>query len=342
MANRMRTPTLNDRLCSVQAAEALQDPIGLGSPITRMLAIEVPTPWGDGFYDADPAGTILQRISAIQAGYFERLRTLPGGDQVFSVGYQTLYGIAPDREWSVPELRRVLLVARPEGPFSQFEIAEYHFPFDSERVVDFVRVFFEAPEDLSEFGEFRVEHGGQREFFVCTHGQVDICCAKFGVPLYMQARRAYPQVRAWRMSHFGGHRFAPTAWEFPSGYKWAFLDEYTTERVLQRDGHPADLSMRLRGWSGVPNRVQILDRVGLQRFGWDWLDFVRSGQVLEADEEAKRWRVRLDFESPSGECGTYEGVVVVGREIHESGCGPHFGEYDFEIAEYRLESLIEI
>lgn len=100
--------------------------------------------------------------------------------------------------------------------------------------------------------------------------------------------------------------------------------------------------MHLRGWSGVPARVQILDRVGLERFGWGWLDFRRAGEVLEEDGDAKRWRVRLEFESPAGERGAYEGVVVVARELHKAGCGPHWGEYDFQVPEFRLESLVEV
>lgn len=185
-----------------------------------------------------------------------------------------------------------------------------------------------------------MEHGGHREFFVCTHGQVDICCAKFGVPLYQQARRAYPAVRAWRMMHFGGHRYAPTAWEFPSGYKWGFLDEDAATQVLDQGGEARDLRMRIRGWSGVASKVQLLDRVGFEEFGWEWLDYARAGEMLEEDDEAKRWRVRLEFESPSGVTGSYEGVVVVAREIQEVGCGQHLGEYDFQVPEYALESVV--
>lgn len=327
-----------ERLCAARAVRADEDPIGVGGNVLRMLAVEMPPPWGDSFYDADPDGTVQQRLWAIREAHFERLRAL--GEQAFATPFPALYAIAPDREWSSPDLRRVLLITRPVGPFASFDIAEYVFPVESSRIVDLAHACFEAPDTIAALDEFRVPHGGQREFFVCTHGQVDICCAKYGVPLYRQAR-ATPGVRAWRMSHFGGHRYAPTAWEFPAGYKWAFLDQEPTQRVLARDGAAADLRMHVRGWSGVSSKVQLLDRVGLERFGWDWLDFRRQGEVLEEDDEAQRWRVRLEFESPSGEAGVLEGVVVVAREFQETGCGPHFGEYDFQVPEYGLESLVE-
>ncbi|MQA01039.1 MAG: hypothetical protein GEU80_17275 [Dehalococcoidia bacterium] len=336
------TAALEERLCAFRAAAAQQDPIGSGGLVPRLLAVEMPTPWGDGFHDGALRGTPQQRMWALRAAYIDALRDADRLDEVVTTtGLPAFYGIAPDPEWSDPTVRRALLITRPEGAFAEFDIAEYRFTAESDDLVRLAEAFFAGDVAPEAFEAYRVEHGGHREVLVCTHGHVDVCCAKLGVPLYRQARAAYPRVRAWRTTHFGGHRYAPTAWEFPSGYKWAFLDEDAAARVLERDGHSADLRMRVRGWSGVPPKAQLLDRVGLERFGWEWLDFARAGEVLEVDEEARRWRVRLDFESPAGERGSYEGIVVVARELHEAGCGPHFGEYDFEVPEYRLESLVE-
>jgi hypothetical protein len=303
--------------------------------------METPTPWGEDLYTADANGTLRQRIRAIQVNYFERLRAEEGWEQRRPLGYPAVYGIQPDREWSHPEVRRVLIATRPEGIFSDYEMAEYAFPFESPQLVGLTEAFFNSPQDIGNFESFRIEHPGFREFFVCTHGHVDICCAKFGIPLYNQARAAYPQVRAWRMTHFGGHRFAPTAWEFPSSYKWAFLDQAATAQVLNQDGDAAELAGKIRGWSGAQGQSQILDREGFKRFGWEWLTFKRHGEILEADTEAKRWRVRLQFESPAGVRGKYEGTVLVGRELTEVGCGPQWGERDYQLPEYVLQGFSE-
>jgi hypothetical protein len=160
------------------------------------------------------------------------------------------------------------------------------------------------------------------------------------VPLYRQARAAYPLVRAWRMTHFGGHRYSPTAWEFPSGYKWGFLDEIAAQQVLAQDGPVLALARKLRGWSALPAPVQLLDREGLMRKGWQWLAYRRAGAVLEANEAAGRWRVRLEFEGP-GERGMYEGTVTVGRELPDAGCGPRWGQHESVSREYRLERFTE-
>ncbi len=332
---------LEGRLCALIAADAAQDPIGSASTISRLLTIETPTPWGERFYDADANGTIQQRIVAANRAYYEALREAGTAEHAFANGWAGVQGIAPDREWSDPARRRALVFTRPDGPMSEFEICEYDFPRESLRVLDLVEAYYAGSAEFEGFEEYRVPHGGTRELFVCTHGQVDICCAMLGVPLYQRAREAYPKVRAWRTTHFGGHRYAPTAWEFPSGYMWGFLAEQATEAVLHRSGTTASVLPHVRGWSGVPSHVQLLDRVGLDQYGWDWLRFARAGEVLEGDTEAGRWRVRLQFTSPAGDTGTYEGTVVVGREIEARGCGPNWENEDHQhrAPEYRLESF---
>lgn len=330
--------TLQERLCSVAATAAEQDPIGSGGTVTRLLAVEIPTPWTDGFYEADAQGTVQQRMRAVQMDSFARLRA--AGQALPASGYPALYGIAPDREWSRPDQRRVLLATRPTGAMANFAMTEYVFPAESPALVELVRAYYEDAAALAAFDRYRAGPSPYREFFVCTHGHVDICCATFGVPLYRQARAAFPAVRAWRMTHFGGHRFAPTAWEFPSGYKWAFLDEAATRQVIARDGDATALAGKLRGWSGVPSQVQLLDREGLIRKGWRWLNYQRAGEIVEADEAACRWHVWLSF-AGDGERGVYEGVVAVGRELRDAGCGPHWGEREHLSPEYRLESVRE-
>jgi hypothetical protein len=320
------------------ASAAEQDPIGSAGAITRLLAIELPTPWGEDFYMADPEGTVRQRLNAIRLGYFQRLRE--AGQVLPPEGYPNIYGIAPDREWSVPGQRRVLLALRPGGLSSGYEMTEYLFPAESPLLVEMARVFFETPEELAAFDRFKTGEPPRREFFVCTHGHVDICCARFGVPLYRQARAAYPLVRAWRMTHFGGHRYSPTAWEFPSGYKWGFLDHGAARQVLAQDGPTDALARKLRGWSALPAQVQVLDREGLLRTGWEWLMYRRAGAVLAADEAAERWHVRLEFEGPR-QHGVYEGTVTVGRKLLDPGCGPRWGQHEAVSREYRLERFTE-
>lgn len=333
------TTTIAESFCSVSADRAELIPIGTGGTLARLVAIETPTPWSDRRWKPDPEGSPLQQSRSVLVDYVQHVREFGDWDKYISTGVSSVLGIQPDAEWSIPGVQRVLVVTRPEAPFANFNVSEYHFPSGSPKVRELTATLLYTSESLDAFDDYEVEHAGHREFLVCTHGTVDICCAKFGVPLYNQARAAWPEVRAWRCTHFGGHRYAPTAWEFPAGYKWGFLDADTTRQVIERHGHPELLIRQLRGWSGAQGQSQLLDREGLKQFGWQWLEFLRRGEIVDVDLVARRWKVRLEFESPIGLTGCYEGEVGVAREIPEFGCGPKLREHEVGVPEYHLIEL---
>jgi hypothetical protein len=62
----------------------------------------------------------------------------------------------------------------------------------------------------------RAEPFPEPMYLVCTHGNHDKCCAKFGIPVYKAAQEiAGDQV--WECSHVGGDRFAGNLLCFPHG-----------------------------------------------------------------------------------------------------------------------------
>jgi hypothetical protein len=52
------------------------------------------------------------------------------------------------------------------------------------------------------------------QYLVCTNGQRDLCCARFGLPVY-SALKERVGARAWQVTHLGGHRFAPNLLTLP-------------------------------------------------------------------------------------------------------------------------------
>jgi len=52
------------------------------------------------------------------------------------------------------------------------------------------------------------------QYFVCTNGQRDVCCARFGLPTYAALRERVGS-RVWQTTHVGGHRFAPNVLALP-------------------------------------------------------------------------------------------------------------------------------
>ena len=117
----------------------------------------------------------------------------------------------------------------------------------------------------------------QRDIFVCTHGAIDACCAKFGYPLYKllrhMANNPAHTLRAWRCTHFGGHRFAATLLDMPTGRYWGHLDARDLGPLVRRDGDAATLRQRYRGWAALPyGAAQVAEGELFRRAGWDWLD----------------------------------------------------------------------
>ena len=96
------------------------------------------------------------------------------------------------------------------------------------------------------------------QYFVCTNGQRDLCCARYGLPVYA-ALRALVGERAWQTTHLGGHRFAPNVLTLPQGaiYGRVFVDdvaEFTTK--VENN----ELSTRhLRGRSVYPPEAQVAE-----------------------------------------------------------------------------------
>lgn len=117
-----------------------------------------------------------------------------------------------------------------------------------------------------------------RHIFVCTHGRRDRCCGRYGQPFYRQARALVSAlglestVNVWQVSHIGGHRFAPTLVDLPEGRYYGAMTIADWQAVLLRQGSLNVLSRIYRGWSLLPEPVQVLEGHLWQQQGWHWLN----------------------------------------------------------------------
>ena len=92
-------------------------------------------------------------------------------------------------------------------------------------------------------------------YLVCTNGQRDICCARFGRPLYSRLHETYGK-RIWQTTHLGGHRYAPNLLCLPSGYVYGYVSpEVSVDLVRDHDNQQLDIE-RLRGRSHYLPHVQ--------------------------------------------------------------------------------------
>lgn len=159
-----------------------------------------------------------------------------------------------------------------------------------------------------------------RDILICTHGSHDKCCAKYGIPFYRQAiatvnSLGLDNVRIWQSSHFGGHRFAPTALDFPSGRCYGRLDSKSFTAILTCNGDIQDLKSVYRGWgilsgSDYPIPAQLVEQELMLRYGWDWFKYKVASQIVEPNEDASFNCVELTFETPDGAIARYRADVV--------------------------------
>ena len=140
----------------------------------------------------------------------------------------------------------------------------------------------------------RPEHRDEQALFlVCTHGKRDQCCALAGMPMFT-ALRERVGARAWRCSHIGGHRFAPTVLFLPEGLCYGRMPPEAAASVV--DAHLAgQLEPRwLRGRCAWPAQVQAAAALLRQRNGLRGINGLQLIEEREVGEQ--RWVVTFRTE----------------------------------------------
>ncbi len=93
---------------------------------------------------------------------------------------------------------------------------------------------------------------------VCTNGNKDKCCAKFGFPIYRKFLEA-GGCETWQCSHIGGDRFAANAVVFPYGLYYGRLQVADVEPVLACITKRTIHAPNLRGLSRLSFFHQAVD-----------------------------------------------------------------------------------
>jgi len=289
-----------DRLCSLVSKANGEDPIGSAKAVKTRLIVELPQPWLRNALDSRRLVEGLRPV--VECAQDDGLLG------AFSA-------VLPDREYSRNGQTRLLFLRRPEGPFAVYERVDLLVP-DGELVAA-VGALLEGS-GLGRFGRYRQETDHVRDLLVCTHGSRDVCCGKFGYPVYdlLRRRHASPgKVRVWRTSHTGGHRFAPTMIDYPEGRLWGHLEPWAAERLAARRGPVSDLRAFYRGWAGLRSPAeQAAEREVFAREGWAWTGYLKEGRVLNSGNG--RTEVRIAYRGADGTVsGAYEATVEVAGTV---------------------------
>jgi hypothetical protein len=176
------------------------------------------------------------------------------------------------------------------------------------------------------------------DLLICTHGSHDQCCARYGNPFYNEAKQLVKtipgrDIRVWRSSHFGGHRFAPTALTFPDGRCYARLDVSALRSILSRTG---DINFLLqstyRGWGILPEPLQIMEQTILQQFGWKAMSWPVAYQINQ------QLKARLQY-SIDGEIMTGDGDLSLDTDRTVKLLGSCHAENPSVYPKYKLDRL---
>ena len=163
---------------------------------------------------------------------------------------------------------------------------------------------------------------------ICTQGSHDVCCGTEGTRLAAAFELTHPHIDTYRVSHTGGHRFAPTAMTFPSGRMWADLELKDLTAIVNQTGSPADVAELCRGWWGAAmGPAQVAEVAVFAQQNWHW---EKTDRYAEAIDHV------VGIRNPAG---TWTVMTEVSRIVPTIACRAEGGLPAKLASEYRAVSV---
>lgn len=262
-----------DAPCSLQAHKVPHQICASIEHRSHQLFIELPEPWERVFGLSEHFPPKL--LNALQ--HFAK--TLPN---------TSVSVFAPDAEYSSPDGLRIIYLRYDKAKLSYDTFEGVVLP---EKLSELVMGTPDCPLSKSPF---------PRDFFICAHAKRDHCCGVFGLELY-EALRKDPQiknanVRIFKCSHIGGHRYAPSMIEVPTLNCWGQLTFEAARQIVLREGDIESVVEHYRGSASMTSPYfQIAEKVLLRKYGWDWFSF--ANKSFSGEVRADQNRVYANFTS---------------------------------------------
>ncbi|MEA5617454.1 sucrase ferredoxin [Cronbergia sp. UHCC 0137] len=297
---------MNTLFCSEYSRQIGEEIIGSATNYQTYILVECPQPWVSAAFKSKWVPDNLRvLVEEVKRAKLPIQFLLIANGQSHKVDYTTL-----------------LIYQKREGLSNGYCRQEYKLP-NIEQVAGLVRKWL-----LGIASDYQVESNINRDILVCTHGSHDQCCAKHGNPFYFYATKTISNlhldhIRLWKSTHFGGHRFAPTAIDLPEGRYYGLLDQDSFSSILIHSGDIQCLNKVYRGWGILPSALQILEREFIFAHGWDWFNYQVAGKILEQSLDNNTMLAELSFEQPGGAFYTYQAKLVkdeIKTQVVKSSC----------------------
>ena len=166
---------------------------------------------------------------------------------------------------------RSQFVRQPELESTQVRLlvacADGLFEFAAEGYDELLRV--DVPDVVANPDSYAERQLDAPRYLVCTNGQRDLCCARFGLPVYRALRERYG-ARVWQTTHLGGHRFAPNVLVLPQSALYGRVTEDSLDELLRDTEAGALHPPLLRGRHAYPQPAQVAEAHLLEHVGGAW------------------------------------------------------------------------
>lgn len=284
---------MNRFFCANNSRELEEDMIGTATKYETYILVECPTPWGyEAFNSKWVPDNLKVLVTEVEKKKLPMRFLLIANDETHRVKETTL-----------------LIYQQQEGLSNGYKKQEFKLP-NIELVAGVINKWLAGITS-----NYEVENHITRDILICTHGSHDQCCARYGNPFYFHGQKSIDDlqlenVRMWRSSHFGGHRFAPTMIDLPQGRYYGRLDQNSLIAILTHQGNIEELLKVYRGWGILPNSLQVLERELMLQLGWDWFNYQLKGKILEQSLDNNTILSELSFGKPGEDLYTYQAKLI--------------------------------
>lgn len=303
--------------CAEHARSIAADPGGTAIRADRIVLVATPLPWPKPALH-HPLLNSLREVLASSSTPTRLLASLAAvhpsaGDDTEVTVYQRVNGSATEQRYQVA---------------------------NTDQLVDLGRALIAADTIWLERHLIGSADPARPAVLICTQGSHDVCCGSEGSRL-AEKLEAEPDLTVHRVSHTGGHRFAPTAMTLPDGRMWANLDFDLVARILAAPiddagaGGAGDLASRCRGWWGADvGPAQVAERAVFAEQGWAFNHEQRQVTVGEVVDgmipctvltTSVRWRVEV-----------VEGRTVPTIACRQPGGLPAKPSHEYDVVSLRL------
>ncbi|HIK04236.1 MAG TPA: sucrase ferredoxin [Trichormus sp. M33_DOE_039] len=284
---------MNSFFCSDATRQLGEEVIGSATDYQTYILVECPLPWITNAFNSKWVPYNLQiLVEEVTKAKLPIRFLLIANDLTHKVEHKTL-----------------LIYQKQVGLSAGYIKHEFRLPH-IEQIAPVVKQWLwgKAP-------DYEAENSINRDILICTHGSYDKCCARYGNPFYFQATNTlanlnWENVRIWKSSHFGGHRFAPTAIDLPEARYYGRLDEDSFQAILTRTGDIQNLKQVYRGWGILHPALQVLERDLMLSQGWNWFNYKVAGKILEQSLDNNTILGELTFATKSNSVYTYQAKLI--------------------------------